>query len=71
MNYSVYPYANLCYISLLKYTSAKDLDATASDTYRYLNFDQVSEFVEKASTVEMSSEVKLTKMYHKLIFSQS
>jgi aconitate hydratase 2/2-methylisocitrate dehydratase len=40
----------------LKY--AKELDATAADTYRYLNFDQLPEFVESASTVQMSDEMK-------------
>lgn len=35
----------------------KDLDATAADTYRYLNFDQVPSFVDKAAGVELSKEV--------------
>jgi len=35
---------------------SQDLDATASDTYRYLNFDQLPEFVESAEHVEMSEE---------------
>jgi aconitate hydratase 2/2-methylisocitrate dehydratase len=34
------------------------IDATASDTYRYLNFDQLPEFVKSASTVEISDEMK-------------
>merc|ERR1711871_1634927 len=34
------------------------LDATASDTYRYLNFGQVPSFVESASSVQMSDEMK-------------
>lgn len=34
------------------------VDSTASDTYRYLNFDQLPEFVKKASTVEISDEMK-------------
>lgn len=33
-------------------------DATADDTYRYLNFDQLPEFVDRASNVEISSEMK-------------
>jgi aconitate hydratase 2 / 2-methylisocitrate dehydratase len=37
---------------------AKNLDATAADTYRYLNFDELPEFVEAASTIEVSSEMK-------------
>ena len=37
--------------------SAK-IDATSADTYRYLNFDQVPSFVESASTVELSDEMK-------------
>mmetsp|Transcript_6544 Transcript_6544/g.9703 ORF Transcript_6544/g.9703 Transcript_6544/m.9703 type:complete len:958 (+) Transcript_6544:118-2991(+) len=35
-----------------------EVDATASDTYRYLNFDELPEFVESADTVEISSEMK-------------
>jgi aconitate hydratase 2/2-methylisocitrate dehydratase len=34
------------------------LDATAADTYRYLNFDQVPSFIESASSVQMSEEMK-------------
>jgi aconitate hydratase 2/2-methylisocitrate dehydratase len=37
---------------------AKFLDATAADTYRYLNFDQLPEYVESASGVEVSAEMK-------------
>lgn len=36
----------------------KQVDATADDTYRYLNFDQLPEFVKDANTVEISSEMK-------------
>jgi aconitate hydratase 2 / 2-methylisocitrate dehydratase len=36
----------------------KQVDATAADTYRYLNFDQLPDFVETASSVEISSEMK-------------
>jgi aconitate hydratase 2/2-methylisocitrate dehydratase len=36
---------------------AKELDATASDTYRYLNFNQLPAFVESAAHVELSPEV--------------
>jgi len=39
-------------------TYAKNLDATAADTYRYLNFDELPEFVEAASGVEISDEMK-------------
>lgn len=34
------------------------VDATAADTYRYLNFDELPDFVEKASSVEISDEMK-------------
>lgn len=34
------------------------VDATASDTYRYLNFDQLPNFVNSASSVEISAEMK-------------
>ena len=40
----------------LEYT--KNLDATAADTYRYLNFDELPDFIEAASAVEVSSEMK-------------
>ncbi|PSJ37190.1 hypothetical protein C7I36_15750, partial [Zobellella taiwanensis] len=30
---------------------AKELNATAADTYRYLNFDELDSYVEKADTV--------------------
>lgn len=34
------------------------VNATADDTYRYLNFDELPEFVDLADTVEISSEMK-------------
>jgi aconitate hydratase 2/2-methylisocitrate dehydratase len=34
------------------------VDSTASDTYRYLNFDELPEFVERADSVEISAEMK-------------
>mmetsp|Transcript_10997 Transcript_10997/g.17634 ORF Transcript_10997/g.17634 Transcript_10997/m.17634 type:complete len:918 (+) Transcript_10997:95-2848(+) len=34
------------------------VNATASDTYRYLNFDELPEFVKKADSVEISEEMK-------------
>ena len=34
------------------------VDADAVDTYRYLNFDQLPDFVERASKVEISSEMR-------------
>lgn len=40
----------------LKYM--EQVDATAADTYRYLNFDQLPDFVNKASSVEVSDEMK-------------
>jgi aconitate hydratase 2/2-methylisocitrate dehydratase len=39
---------------------SKQLDATSADTYRYLNFDQLEEFTDKAATVEVSEEMKET-----------
>jgi aconitate hydratase 2/2-methylisocitrate dehydratase len=36
----------------------KEIETTAEDTYRYLNFDELPEFVESASTVEISDEIK-------------
>ena len=30
---------------------AKTLDATASDTYRYLNFDQIKSYMDKADSI--------------------
>lgn len=40
----------------LKYMS--QVDSTSADTYRYLNFDELPEFVDKASSVEISEEMK-------------
>ena len=40
----------------LKYMD--DINATAADTYRYLNFHELPDFVESASTVEISEEMK-------------
>lgn len=37
---------------------AAKLDATAADTYRYLNFDQLPSYVESASDVKISDEAK-------------
>lgn len=34
------------------------VDSTASDTYRYLNFDELPEFVDTADQVEISDEMK-------------
>ncbi|KAL3940670.1 MAG: hypothetical protein SGBAC_004835 [Bacillariaceae sp.] len=34
------------------------VNATADDTYRYLNFDELPEFVDRADSVEISSEMK-------------
>jgi aconitate hydratase 2/2-methylisocitrate dehydratase len=36
----------------------KEVNATAADTYRYLNFDQLPDYVNKASQVEVSAEMK-------------
>merc|ERR1712127_26272 len=33
------------------------LEATAADTYRYLNFDELPSFVDSANTVELSPEM--------------
>jgi aconitate hydratase 2/2-methylisocitrate dehydratase len=40
----------------LKYMA--QVEGSAADTYRYLNFDQLPEFVDKASSVEISDEMK-------------
>lgn len=40
----------------LKYM--EQVNATADDTYRYLNFDQLPEFVESADSVEISAEMR-------------
>ena len=34
------------------------VNSTAADTYRYLNFDELPEFVKQADTVEISAEMK-------------
>merc|ERR1712226_556544 len=36
---------------------ASQIDATASDTYRYLNFDQLDTYNDTANTVQMSPEM--------------
>jgi len=41
-----------------EYFNYKGLDATNPDTYRYLNFNQLPEFVERSSGVEISSDMK-------------
>lgn len=35
----------------------RDIDTKATDVYRYLNFDQLPEFTDKANTVSLSEEV--------------
>jgi aconitate hydratase 2/2-methylisocitrate dehydratase len=35
------------------------INATAADTYRYLNFDELPEFVKSADSVEISDEMKV------------
>jgi aconitate hydratase 2/2-methylisocitrate dehydratase len=37
---------------------AGKLDATAADTYRYLNFDELPDYVEASDKVEISAEMK-------------
>merc|ERR1711957_126788 len=37
---------------------ASELDATAADTYRYLNFDQISQFTDAADKVTLSPEMR-------------
>ena len=45
--------------SVEKYMEYMDqVNATAEDTYRYLNFDELPEFVNRADSVEISSEMK-------------
>merc|ERR1712232_826669 len=45
--------------SVEKYMEYMDqVNATADDTYRYLNFDELPEFVSSADSVEISSEMK-------------
>ena len=36
---------------------AKQIDATAADTYRYLNFDQMDRYTKKAETVIVQQAV--------------
>ena len=38
-------------------TQWKQIDSTASDTYRYLNFDTISHYTEKAHTVALSPDI--------------
>jgi len=45
-------------------TYMKQVDSTSADTYRYLNFDELPDFVDKASSVEISEEMKVAA--HKL-----
>jgi aconitate hydratase 2/2-methylisocitrate dehydratase len=40
----------------LKYMET--INATAADTYRYLNFDELPAFVNRANSVEISTEMK-------------
>jgi aconitate hydratase 2/2-methylisocitrate dehydratase len=40
----------------LKY--AKEIDSTAKDTFRYLNFDQLSDYTSKANSVDLGVEYK-------------
>ena len=35
-----------------------NVDATASDTYRYLNFDELPEYIEASDKVEISAEMR-------------
>jgi aconitate hydratase 2/2-methylisocitrate dehydratase len=44
------------------------VNATAADTYRYLNFDQLPDFVKSANSVEVSEEMKAAA--HKLTMGQ-
>jgi len=37
---------------------AKKLDATAADTYRYMNFDQMASYQKRADTIEISAEAR-------------
>jgi len=36
---------------------ASEIDATAADTYRYLNFDQIATYIEKANEVIVQEAV--------------
>jgi aconitate hydratase 2/2-methylisocitrate dehydratase len=52
-----------------EYLSYMDqVNATAADTYRYLNFDQLPNFVTSADSVEISKEMK--EAAHKLSAGQ-
>ena len=37
---------------------ASKIDATAADTYRYLNFDKMGEYVEKADKIIIQTPAK-------------
>ena len=41
---------------------AAKIHETAADTFRYLNFDRLSEYVEKGATADMGSEVSTTQI---------
>jgi aconitate hydratase 2/2-methylisocitrate dehydratase len=44
---------------MTEYLSYMDqVNATAADTYRYLNFDQLPNFIKSADSVEISQEMK-------------
>ncbi|KAL7572396.1 hypothetical protein ACA910_021604 [Epithemia clementina (nom. ined.)] len=47
----------------------EQVNTTAEDTYRYLNFDQLPDFVKSANSVEISEEMKAAA--HKLSFASS
>ena len=49
-------------------TYMDQVNATAADTYRYLNFDELPDFVKSADTVEISDEMKAAA--HKLSAGQ-
>lgn len=51
-----------------EYMAQVDDPVTSADTYRYLNFDQLPDFVESAGTVEISAEMK--ELAHKLKMEQ-
>jgi aconitate hydratase 2/2-methylisocitrate dehydratase len=52
-----------------EYMSYMDqVNATAADTYRYLNFDELPDFVSSADSVEISDEMKAAA--HKLSTGQ-
>jgi aconitate hydratase 2/2-methylisocitrate dehydratase len=44
------------------------VNATAADTYRYLNFDELPDFVKSANSVEVSEEMRAAA--HKLTMGQ-